>query len=200
MRRFPTLFLGTACVALSAISTPLHAENGHVHEHGVSRMDVALAGSILQITLHGPGHNFVGFEHEAQTKEERQSVQAAEAALNDAAGLFALPSAAGCVAGRTSVSLPAQGDHDTAHEHGNHGHDHDHDRNHGHDGLEHEHSDWRAEYTFECTRPGDLNRIEVQVFAAFPQTQEIRFQLLAPASQSGGTLNSADTVIAVPRA
>lgn len=196
MRRFPTRLLGTACLVLSAVSTPLHAENGHAHEHGVSRMDVALDGSVLQIALHGPGHNFVGFEHEARTKEEKQSLQAAEAALKDAARLFGLPSAAGCVLSRTSVSLPAQGQHDKAHKHADHGHGHDHD----HDHDEHGHSDWRAEYTFECTRPASLSQIDVQVFAAFPQTQEIRFQLAAPTSQSGGALNSADTVIAVPRA
>lgn len=190
MRLLPLRLLGTTCLALSVVSTPLHAENGHVHEHGVSRMDVAMDGSVLQIALYGPGHNFVGFEHEAQTKEEKQSLRAAEVALNNAARLFALPSAANCAPIGSSVSLPKQSQHDKAHKHANHGHDHG----------EHGHSDWRAEYTFECTRPDRLNQIDVQVFAAFPQTQEIRFQLVAPASQSGGTLNSADTVVAVPRA
>ncbi len=190
------------CLRLSAISfcflaAAAHAQDGAVHEHGASHIDAVLDGSTLQVALHGPGHNFVGFEHAAQTSEEKQQRLAAQAKLKAADTLFVLPAQAACTLANVSLAAATEnaGDHE-AHNDGHAESEHAHPE---HPHGDHAHNDWRADYTFQCGNPKALKQIDVQVFTAFPQTEQIRFQLLAPAAQSGGTLDAASTIMTVPQ-
>lgn len=109
---------------------------------------------------------------------------------------------------------PAHGhDHDKqdGHDHHAHGHgDHDHARHaHAHAGHDHDqhpehgdhagHGDWRAQYRYSCANPAALGTIEPALFRVFPGTEEVRFQLLAPAGQAGGSLAPGRTRIEVPQ-
>jgi hypothetical protein len=90
----------------------------------------------------------------------------------------------------TATQDHAHAGHHHHDDHGHHGHDHaersshDHDHDHAHG---HAH-DWAASYRFECRDPGRLTSIEVGLFTAFPAHEEVRFQRISAAGQSGGTL------------
>lgn len=166
-----------------------HGTSHGAHEHGVSRLDAALEGNTLALSLTGPAHNFVGFEHAPETDAQRQAIAQAQAQLKDGAALFVTAAAAGC----TLTDVDVDAEHDAAGESHDHAHAHDHDDDH-----DHAHRDYTADYTFTCQDPKALKAIDVAVFKAFPQTTEIRFQLAAPGAQSGGTLTPQDTSIALP--
>jgi len=102
-------------------------------------------------------------------------------------------------------------DHDHE-EHDDHGHDdHDHekhdDHDHDHDDHDHEkhddheehdhdgHADFSAKYTFECRHPEHLKQIEVNLMPSYPGIDEIRYQAITPAGQTGGSLTQGNTVI-----
>lgn len=131
------LLLATgACIPLPAAAGP-----GHAHEHGVTHLDLVLDGGTLAVRLQAAGHHIVGFEHAAETVEQRAALAVAKAALADAATLIAPAAAAQCRLQKAEVTAPgstgAAHDHDHDHDHG-HGHGHRHEHGHEHsDGHRH---------------------------------------------------------------
>lgn len=208
--------LGGAAILAASLSAA--AAQQEVHQHGVSQLDVALQDNTLLISLQGPAHNFVGFEHAPQTAAERERLDQARTQLRAADALFSLPAPAGCVLQQVETDAgmgdepgkdgASHGDHDhhdeahSGHRHAHegasasaehHGHKHEHadghDHDHDHDHDHgHGHVDWRADYTYQCAATQQLTDIAVQVFGHFPQTTEIRYQRVSDAGQSGGVL------------
>lgn len=205
MRQFRRLPLALPLVA--ALCAPALAHNhshdeghGHshgAHEHGVSQLDAVLEGNTLELSLTGPAHNFVGFEHAPQTDAQRKAIQQARDTLKNGAALFVIAPAAGC--SLDDADIDAEHGAASDKDHGkSHAHDHGHAHDHADDDEAHAHRDYRAEYRFTCTQPAALKTIDVGVFRAFDQTTEIRLQLAAPGAQSGGTLTPQDHVITLP--
>jgi Protein of unknown function (DUF2796) len=166
-----------------------YAQEAHVH--GVGHLNIAIEGSRLEIEFEGPGDNVVGFEHAAETAEERSAVRAAEQRLRQPARLLVLPQAAGCALRETDLDIPAGATTSPAHGHKHgHGHAEDHD-DHKHD-HKNGHDDWRVRYVFACTAPAALSSIRAAPwFTAFPNTLELRVQVISGFGQSGFTLTPA---------
>ncbi len=160
------------------------------HVHGVGEINVAIEGSQMEIEIEGPGANFVGFEHAARTVEERSAVRAAEQRLRQPMTLLVLPQAARCALQEVDLSIPA-GAMTGPNRSGKHGHDDDHKHNH-----DNGHDDWRARYVFACTAPAALSSIRTAPwFTAFPNTRELRAQVISGFGQSGLTLTPAQSRI-----
>lgn len=214
MRRLPL------ALTLSCLITPaLAAEEGRAqaaHEHGAARLDVALSGGTLELQLEGAAFNFVGFERAPESAEEVARVDAARARLGDGSVLYALPSAAACVAGtpRVQAELPPpasasaqdheHAEHEHAHAHAEHAHDeHPHDDHdhaeHSHDHAHAGHSNWRSYHRFDCANPQALNTLGLSLFAHFPELQHIDYQLVTDTTQAGGRLTPADYEIPLNR-
>lgn len=119
------------------------------HEHGVGALNIALAGTTLEMEFHAPGADIVGFEHAASSAEDRAAVDQAVATLARPLDLFQLPAAAECSVTEARAALEAEEAHD------DHGADHDEDHGeehaaehgheeheeHGHEEHEHEHEE-----------------------------------------------------------
>lgn len=165
-------------------SMPAQSAARHAHEHGVTHLDIVIEGGHVALNLQAAGHHIVGFEHAPETDAQRAAYAAAEATLGDAAALFAPDVEAGCRVVVAKAIAPGAATGDDGHAHG-HAHAHD--------------SDWRGEYRFECASPERLRGIGHALFRAFPGTEEVRWQLLAPAGQDGGVLRAGQDRIAVPR-
>jgi hypothetical protein len=75
------------------------------HVHGASHLTVAVEGRTLQMELHAPGADIVGFEYAPSTDQQRAAVAAATATLRDPVGLFGIPAAAGCSLTKAEVKL-----------------------------------------------------------------------------------------------
>lgn len=109
-----------AVVGLAAMTGAAIAEEAHVH--GVGKLNLAIDGKVVEMELIAPGADIVGFEHPAETHEDKEAIEAAEKKLADASGLVAFSSGAGCALETVEIEAPGHDDH------GEHGHDdHDHD-------------------------------------------------------------------------
>lgn len=146
-----------------------HGHHHGAHLHGLAELDLVLEGQVLEIELHSPAANMVGFEHFPATGEQRRAVSDALALLRDGAQLFHLPAAARCRQVRAEVDTDLAGEAD----HGR------------------EHADFSAHWYFHCEHPEHLDRIDVQIFQYFPATQRIRVQAITPRGQAGADLTSA---------
>lgn len=187
--RFVSLVCAAGAVlaagAASAESITLDA-----HEHGVSRMNVAIFGGAVSIELLAPGADVVGFEYEPESAEDKAAVEAALATLRDGAAVFQPSPAAGCRFTKATAELviddPAKakkagGGHDH-----DHGHSHDHDHGHG-DEHSATHSEFQAAYELTCDDPGELTTIDTTFFDLFETAGKLAAVVVTETAQASRT-------------
>ena len=134
------------------------------HEHGSGTLNIAVENGAVWMELEVPGADIVGFEHAAESAEDRQAVEAAKAVLARPLDLFAFPEAAGCAVEDAHVAIAGE-EHDE--EHGGEEAD-------AHDEDEGEpHNEFHAEYTLRCAAPGEIDEIGFPWFTAFPGSEEL---------------------------
>ncbi|MFT3959240.1 MAG: DUF2796 domain-containing protein [Desulfovibrio sp.] len=187
----------TACAVLMA-AAPAFAHGPH--EHGAARMDVAVEGNTVEISLESPLANALPFEHAPRDAAQRQAVRNMAATLRQAENIFIFPTAAQCrirqvrlesealppalleegsagqpeQAGQNAPAASTSASEPKGHE------DHD-----GHD----EHADLDASFTFECVQPDALHGVDVRLFSAWPALHELRVQIVSPTGQHAAELN-----------
>lgn len=183
-----------AAMALSLTPVTTLAEGGHgPHVHGAGQLNLAWVGSEMQMELTVPGRDIVGFEHSAETAEDRAAVEKALATLSDAASLFALPPEAGCELEHAKVaSSQLEGDHDREH-----ADEHKHDDEHKLERAGAEaaaHAEFSAVYHFDCSEPGALSHVQAAgLFAAFPSLQELETRFVTATGQGAAELTASDS-------
>ena len=173
-----------------------HRQHG-AHVHGVATLNLALEGREAHIELHGPAANFIGFEHAPASAADHAALDRAVALLRDGDDLFRFNAEAGCRMEHVRLASPLLTDahhhdagHKDAHEHGN---EHAHT---GHDAHEGEtHADMEADYHFECTAPGRLTRLTIELFEAFPGMETLQTQYVLAARQGAVELTATQRVI-----
>ena len=205
LRLAATPLLGAVLSVPAAI--PAFAQSGHgAHEHGHGTLNIVLDGEELAIELLVPGVNVVGFEHRAESDEDRAAVAKAVERFSQADGLFNLPGGAGCDAeeanarlGETEDGHPAEGD---GHQHGSEEKSgarqkHGTEKEHGHDKEDAaEHSELHATYRFHCHHPSALDQIQVDVFDHL-EVEEIRAQVVSASGQQAIELTDKNRSIAL---
>lgn len=133
-----------AMTALAGLVAPMAMADEQrelgAHVHGVSQLELAVEGDQLTLALRAPGADITGFEHAAESAEDKAAVADALALLARSEAIFAFPEAAGCVLVEANAELEGEGAHDhDDHDHDDHDHEaHDHDE---HDHDEHAHDD-----------------------------------------------------------
>lgn len=211
-----------AMTVTAALCSPLALAEGKrdlgAHEHGVGSLNIAFDGDAVAIEFEAPGADIVGFEHPAESAEDRARVDAAIAALAKPLELFRLPDAAQCTLVAAEVEL--HGDEDAHHdEHGDHEHGdahhdehaeahHDEDEHHEdhaeahHDEGEHHeehaeasHTEFHAEYRLACASPGAIDRIEFGYFEAFPNAEELEIQMISDKGSHGFEVERANPTL-----
>ena len=175
MRR---LFLALPFALLPLAVAHAHEDHDHdhdhahssleAHEHGVARLNVALEGKILELELESPAMNLVGFEHAANSDDDKAKVAAVRAQLENPLALFALAKAANCKESAQELESPLFSDKPASVK--------------GEQG----HSEIHAHYTFDCEKPEQLTKLDLSpLFKAFPATNSIQLQLIGPNGQQG---------------
>ena len=140
------------------------------HEHGHVTLQIAVEGSSVEMALEAPGKNIVGFEHAAETDEQRAMVSEAEGQLSDPLALFELPQAAGCETTASEVELHIEGTH----------------------------SAFEAKYALECADPSALTSIGTTLFEIYPTIEEIEVEYATPAGQGAGELEPGSATLTIP--
>lgn len=198
-------FLVAGVVALSSVSSSTMAfERDHAaHEHGHAKLMVVQDKGELQIRFESPAMNIVGFEHQPKSKQDHEKIDAAAASLKNAAALIMLNTEAGCKLEHVSVEsalLEEDGHHDEHHgDHKDHDHHKDHDDHHGHKDEQHEevHSEFAAEYHFDCANTKQLTEIKLGLFKAFASLEEVNVQLAMPGLQKSVEANHDNATISL---
>lgn len=175
------------------------------HEHGHSQLRIAVEGDELLMEIEAPGADITGFEHEPASDEDHAAMDAGIAALKDAAGLFMPSAAAKCDVEHVEVHAPyADEEHDGEdHDGDKHGHS-DHDDDHGdekhadeHDHEGEAHSEFTAEYHFECGDIGALTELRTTWFEKFPNAEELDVEMILPSGAGAQELDASNPVVSL---
>ncbi len=182
--KLPIIAVSIAASAAAAAEEP---RGLGAHEHGHGALSIAFEGDRIAMQFEAPGADIVGFEHTAETAEDRAAVEDAVAQLARPADLFAFPEEAGCSVTEAGVELhgeeaAADADHaGEAHDEEGHGDD-AHAEGHGHaEGEGHDagtHSEFHAEYMLACADIGSVTAIEFPNFEVFPNAEELEVQMI----------------------
>ena len=161
---FAVVFIGLAWAGAAPAQ-------GHAHEHGVVKLDIAIEPGKLTVQMESPLDNLVGFERAPRTDAERKVVAAAVARLQAADTLFKIDPAAGCTlknVALTSAPLklgqPEPGAVDDGH------------------------ADLDGDFEFSCKNSALASFIELGLFSAFSHMQRIDVQIAALNGQAKRTL------------
>jgi hypothetical protein len=148
------------------------------HEHGHSTLNIAIEGSSLAMELIAPGADIVGFEHQAESAEDKAAVEAAEAKLADPLRLFVMPADAECTVQTSTVAIEGEKHH---HEQADHDEGEQHEAEAEHEA---EHNEFHAGYQLACAEPDALRTIRFGYFEAFPNAMEVEVNVITEKAQS----------------
>ena len=178
--------LALAAIAAAAMTSAVHAEEGHrelgAHVHGHGTLNIAIEDGRVSMELEAPGMDIVGFEHAASTDAQKSAVEKAKALLGKPLEVFALPASAGCKVASSEVAIEAEHHHDDDKDH-----DHDAKGEAGHDDHDHDHAghnQFRATYAFDCANAGELNAITFDYFKQFAGAQGLTVNVVTAKGQS----------------
>jgi Protein of unknown function (DUF2796) len=153
------LALGTAFVL-----TP--ADAGKAHEHGVARLDIALAGNSIVVLLDTPLDSIVGFERAPRGDAELAKVAAAEKTLRNAARLFQLDTSAGCTASKVGLKAAVLGWGAAVVSEKDSGH-----------------AELAASFEFQCRDASRAGAMQIGLFDEFPALARLNVQVAGPKGQ-----------------
>lgn len=166
------IFLAAGTVPAKAFEVRHHG----AHVHGVSDLDVAIDRGVVEVDIHGPGINFVGFEHAPRTDQEKQALADATGTLQQPASWLVFPEAARCTL--TSAKVADAGKPDEPDEDG--------------------HMDVSAHYRFACAQPDALTGFDVGLLRAFPHTVKVNVDMVTPSGQGQATVDASLSHVTVP--
>lgn len=168
------LALGLACAAGSSAIAGEFRSRG-VHEHGSATVDIAVQDGTLDIALHSPAINVIGFEHAPRNADEKSAVAQANRVFTSARELFLIPAVAGCAS--TSVTLvPITYEND--------GDD---------DKPNAQHADYDVSYRFHCAHSDQLRWIDIRFFERLKGMRKIVANVVTPALQAQSLLTPDNT-------
>ncbi|MDB5856782.1 MAG: metal transporter substrate-binding protein [Ramlibacter sp.] len=152
-----------------AAATPAAFAQGHAHEHGVARLEVAVEEGRISVRLESPLQNLVEFERAPRSGAERRQIAAALRQFEAGSDLFRIDPAAGCSLRKIDLQSAAlklgtaPPDPDG-------------------------HADLDAELVFDCANGNRARYMEVGLFATFPRLQRIEVQAVTGSTQLQATL------------
>jgi hypothetical protein len=175
--------LGTAVLAAGLVAALMPAALAHkAHQHGVATLDVSVEARRVSLWLKTPLDNLVGFERAPRTDAERQRVEAALAALRDAAALWRIDPAAGCTPGEVVLTAAVLGLGAPAAAEAKDGH-----------------ADLEARWDFDCRDGARTGFVEHGLFGAFARMGRLEVQAVTPRGQMKVTLRKPAGRIALAR-
>lgn len=167
------------------------------HVHGHAKMTIAALGDGLEIELQSPAMNIVGFEHQANSDQDRQAVEAAREFLAKADGWIALDESSVCTLQTAKVESELLGEHDHEehkdeqdNDHEEHKDEHDHDHDHEGEGSD-QHSEFHVTVSYQCSDMKLLSSVSFSgLFTQYPGIVELDVEWVTDTRQSATELDS----------
>jgi len=144
---------------------------GEAHVHGTSEMALIIEGNTLSISFGGPLVNVLGFEHKAETPEQKQAVTDLQETLDDVSNLVAIPANAGCTALKRDVKIRNTGTHGTI----------------------------AVDYDLECRDIAQVTQVSIIGFETFGGLESVDAVVITPAGQSAAGLSRGAASITFPQ-
>jgi hypothetical protein len=181
MGKFHIVFAAAVLAASSSLAVAEEHRELGPHEHGRGKLNIAIEGNKVAMELEVPGMDIVGFEHEANTDDQKAALEKAKATLSDVLSVFKMPAAAGCKLTSAKVETRAEDEHDhdldaAKHKASEAGHEH-------HAGEGHHHSEFHAAYGLECAAPVKLTSIDFAYFNLFAGARVLGINLVTESAQ-----------------
>jgi Protein of unknown function (DUF2796) len=160
------MFSLISIAAVAAVLGPAHAQKAKrevgAHQHGASKLNVAVEDQTIAMELSAPADDIVGFEARPRTEKQKAAIEQATATLRDPLKLFTLPPAAGCTVASASVELVfGEGPRPEASDH----------------------AEFEGRYSLSCTNVAAVLDIEFPYFKLFPKVDEVEVQVISPKGQ-----------------
>lgn len=161
--------------SMLAFSVPGFSASQHAHVHGIAKLDVAVDGNTLTLSLESPLDSLLGFEHLPRNDKEKSTVKAMADKLRKPDALFVPSAAAQCRSVSVTLESPVLEARPKD----------------GSDG----HADLDGEFVFECAQPKQLKGMTVQLFKAFPHLREVAVQIATARGQGTARLTAQQVVL-----
>ncbi|WP_297810089.1 DUF2796 domain-containing protein [uncultured Methylophaga sp.] len=174
MNRFRLNALGSVIAALLSVSTSAavvadeqhdhHDHHGHQHSsteahvHGEAALNLVIDGQTLLVEFISPMENLLGFEHAPKTEQQKQSYQQLLRQLAGYRSLFSIPG------GQCQLT----------------------DQHHKppFNDASGKHAEWQGEYHLSCDELEQADRLQPEIFSAFPGVEKLTVQLISTKGQS----------------
>ncbi|QIZ76196.1 ZrgA family zinc uptake protein [Ferrimonas lipolytica] len=198
MNQKRTLALSLIVLSCSCLSSGVLAQSG-AHQHGIAHLNLVQQEGLIEVEVESPLANLVGFEHQPETKQQRQAYATAIKSF-EATAQFSF-NGANCKLVEQQLELPfevadaAQLEHHHAHEehsHEHHGEKH-HDEELHHGEHHHDHSNLEARYQYSCD--GVVTSVKVALFELMPQLETIKSQWFSQQAQGSTNLSKEAAVL-----
>ncbi len=177
--------LGTASLLLALPSSANeHAHNTQAaHIHGVAELQIAHIGNKLEIRFESPSANLLGFEHKAETHDEKQRAADVDRVLKSPQILFGFQGSECKLStldvGFSSISEPNIDEHQHI--------------------SYTTHSDITAEYSFLCSTEESLNEITVDLLDQFPAVEMLNVNWVLSTGQGSAQLSANNKSVKLTR-
>lgn len=182
----PILFSALSLLALLPLTVSAGDQLEHVqheaHVHGEATLHLVLQGNDLEMELHSPAMNILGFEHKAASAEDKQKIRDAIATLEKAGELFSF-SGTQCRFTQAEAELEQEqeqeedGHHDEEHQSG--------------------HSEFDVEYAFRCDDGASLTAIDVKLPKHFSGIHKLDAEWILNKHQGAAELTADASTIKV---
>ncbi len=189
LRLFISIAFMSTVMTANAFAEDAHRE-ADAHEHGHGQVNIAIEGNQIDIELEAPGSDIVGFEHEAETDNQKKKLTSAKAKLAEVLVLIKIDGDAGCRVTKADVAFETDGHSEEAHgKHDDHtkGHDDDHDNEHdakSDPDSETGHAEFHGLYQVTCKDALKITGLTFDYFKAFASAQELDVNVVTAKKQT----------------
>jgi hypothetical protein len=133
------------------------------HEHGVARMNLAIDGQQLQVSIQVPLESLLGYERAPRNAAEQTQATAMLERLKQAQEVIVTPAAAQCRAVEAAqIKAPLIEGKSSAEQHG----------------------DLSGQYQLVCAQPAELRTLEVSLFEVSRRISRVQVQVAGPKGAS----------------
>lgn len=173
---FTLLFGAFISFSFGIYSSKASEKHGHEkrqldsHEHGVSKLKIAIEGKGLNMELESPANDIVGFEHAPENKNQRDTIQKALSQLKNMKGIFLTPSNAECIIMNVSGAFEVEKDH----------------------------AGFHIVWTIRCNNPENIKTLTTSFFKLFPKAEEIEVEIISSSGQKAIEWKNNEKTIRLP--
>lgn len=172
-----TLFCGLSLSSIVFAQDEHHDhEAGHrhhdAHVHGMATLDLVMDDDKLMMHLKSPLMNFLGFEHQPETEQQKAIYQDMLQQLEMLATLMEVQGSS-CKAESIEVEEPF-GDSDEA-----------------------GHADVDVSYFLRCEKPENITELKINLFDVYSNLESLQVQMVLPTGQQQLKLNQQRTSIRI---